>query len=353
MSHFIPTNESIDAENLALLYLREIFRLHGLPTTIVSDRGPAFVSQFLRRLMGLLGVELHAGTAYHPQSDGQTERVNQFLEAYLRNFISYHQDDWYDWLPHAEFCYNNLVNDSTQQTPFFANYAYHPTFLITADNTSTVPAAENLAAVIQSLHEELRFELEFAQQRSATFYNRHRTEPPSFLDGDLVLLRRRHIRTNRPSAKLDHQFLGPFQIESTPSKNARRLKLPQQYSRLYPVFNISLLEPYRRPPPAMRRPGLPGPRPTVLIDEDTTIRHPSQILDCRLVGRRYDYLVQYHNLPSSENSWMSLASLASGADSLIRMFHTRNPTKPCPEQFRDAILPRIPTTRERRRIGLP
>jgi Integrase zinc binding domain/Integrase core domain len=125
MAHFSPTNSEQTAEQTAELYLRNVFKNHGIPQDIVSDRGSQFVSKFTRRLLELLDVKGNRSTSYHPESDGQTERVNQTLEQYLRIYCDFHQDDWYQLLPLAEFVYNNAKSSSTGMTPFYANYGYH------------------------------------------------------------------------------------------------------------------------------------------------------------------------------------------------------------------------------------
>ena len=111
-AHFIPTIKSLDAPDLARLYVTLVFKLHGLPSSIISDRGTVFTSLFWKELTSQLGVQLKLSTAYHPQTDGQTEQVNQCVEQYLRNFCSYQQDDWVDWVALAEFQYNNLIHVS-------------------------------------------------------------------------------------------------------------------------------------------------------------------------------------------------------------------------------------------------
>jgi hypothetical protein len=125
-AHFIPMNITIMALGAARLFLQNVWKLHGLPRSIVSDRGPQFVAEFTRELYRLLGITLSATTAYHPQADGQTEHVNQELEQYLRIFVNERQDDWDELLPMAEFQYNNHIHSSTQQTPFFLDSGQHP-----------------------------------------------------------------------------------------------------------------------------------------------------------------------------------------------------------------------------------
>jgi len=113
-SHFVETVTTVTAARAANLYLRNIWKLHGLPRKVVSDCGPQFVTAFMKELYRLLGIEAAMSTAYHPQTDGQTERVNQELEQYLRIFVGERQDDWYTLLPLAEFSYNNHIHSSTQ-----------------------------------------------------------------------------------------------------------------------------------------------------------------------------------------------------------------------------------------------
>ncbi|MBW0591003.1 hypothetical protein O181_130718, partial [Austropuccinia psidii MF-1] len=122
MAVFIPTIASITSLDLAHLFIKNIFSKHGLPSSIVSDRGSLFVSSFWTNLCQQLKISTDLSTAYYPETDGQTERVNQILEQYLWMYFSYHQDDWNTWLPLAEFAYNNSDHSSTKQSPFFTVY---------------------------------------------------------------------------------------------------------------------------------------------------------------------------------------------------------------------------------------
>jgi transposase InsO family protein len=124
--HFIPTHTMVTALGAAQLFLWNVWKLHGLPTNVLSDRGPQFVVEFTQELYRLIGIKVSASTAYHPQTDSQTERVNQELEQYLRLFVSQRQDDWDELLPMAEFAYNNHVHSATQHTPFLLDTGRHP-----------------------------------------------------------------------------------------------------------------------------------------------------------------------------------------------------------------------------------
>jgi len=112
-AHFIPTHMTVTVEGAAQLFLYQVWKLHGLPKHIVSDRGPQFVARFTKELYRLLGIKLASSTAWYPQTDRQTERVNQELDQYLRLFVNERQDDWYDLLPMAEFQHNNHVYSAT------------------------------------------------------------------------------------------------------------------------------------------------------------------------------------------------------------------------------------------------
>ncbi|SPC61574.1 uncharacterized protein UHOD_11610 [Ustilago sp. UG-2017b] len=215
MATFVPTTNTLDAPELAKLFLHHVYSKHGLPTSIVSDRGSEFTSHFWRSLSALLGIENHFSSAYHPQSDGQTERVNQVLEQYLRGYSNHLQTNWSDLLPLAEFSYNNAEHASTQLTPFFANYGYHPRFSF--DNTDSAspalfPAARSYTDQLEQLHEYVHGELDKANSQSAGQFDKHHLPSPQFQPGDRVWLSADNIRSLRPTKKLDYRRLGPFPI---------------------------------------------------------------------------------------------------------------------------------------------
>lgn len=329
-AHFVPTVETISAPDLAFLFLHHIFRLHGLPQSIVSDRGSVFISNFLTHLIHLLGIKMKTSTAYHPQTDGQTERINQMLEKFLRCFCSYNQDDWVDYLPIAEYAYNNAKSSSTQLSPFFASKGYHPSFEPTfSPSVTTVPAAADFAKRLAILQEEVRAELKHAQEDQARFYNRKVLPAPPFEVGDKVWLLRRNIKTKRPSFKLDHRRLGPFTIIKKVGSSFQ-LDLPPSLSRLHPVFHVNLLEPYHSPDTIDGR-SVPPPPPVQLDEESGESWHEVEtILDVRKVGRRFDYLVHWKGFTADEDSWVPLQDMSTNLDEDILCFHRRHPSKPRP-----------------------
>lgn len=325
-AHFIPCNMSMDAPGLAWLFLDRIFRYHGLPSSIISDRGSTFVSKFWTELTALLQTQLKHSTAYHPQTDGLTERTNQSLETYLHAYVSYQRDDWVNYLPLAKFAFNNHESESTKTSPFFANFGFHPAFDPQLSEHSPVPAAADIAARLSRLHDELRTQLKSAQDRQSHYYNQHVADSPKYEPGQLVWLLRRHIKTTRPSNKLDHRRLGPFPINHAISDSAYKLRLPSYLSHLHPVFHVSLLEPYHDPSQFHLH---ASPVPFELVDDIPSATVHS-ILESRKLGQQYEYLVRWKDLSLDENSWGPLSDLPTSADELIERYHRRHPKSPRP-----------------------
>jgi len=182
--------------------------------------------------------------AFHPQMDGQTERLNQTIEAYLRAFVSREQDDWVSLLPMAEFAYNNSVTAGNGMTPFFANYSFHPATIDPPTGEPLNPASTIYAHWMQAIQEESGQRLEAAQEWIRRYVDLARKIPPAYQVGDLVMLNGRNIKTRRLTKKLDHKNHGPVQIEKLVSPLAVRLTLPRKW-KIHNVFHVSLLEPYR------------------------------------------------------------------------------------------------------------
>src|SRR5260221_7234557 len=160
--HAIPTVTSLDSTRVAWLFLEHIWRHHGLPEEVISNRGPTFVSNFSCNLATLLGVKLTLSTSYHPQTNSQTEHVNQEIEVYLQVFISHQQDNWANWLLLVEFAYNNKVHVATCQTLFELNASQHPRLGVEPTRISTIEAADAFARQLDHAQEEAKAALEQA-----------------------------------------------------------------------------------------------------------------------------------------------------------------------------------------------
>ena len=323
---FIECHSTDNAPTLAKLYLKHVFSKHGAPSDIVSDRGKLFVSKFWSSLCALLGIKSNLSTAYHPETDGQTERINQILEQYIRLYTNYQQDDWVSLLPLAEFAYNNAPHSATQVSPFFANKGYHPRLEVGVKNVSSF-AAQQYAEDLDALHQYLQDQVRLAIEQYAKAAAPRRITPPEFAVGSKVWLSSENIKTKRPSKKLDYRRLGPFEVIQKISTHAVRLRLPDSMKLLHPVFHIRLLEPYIPDPiPNRRHP----PPPPVEIDEDLEYE-VSAILDSRKRRNRLEYLVEwigYENTPE-HRTWEPADNVANASD-YIRDFHRRYPHKPKP-----------------------
>ena len=308
-------------------------------------------------LTSQLGIQWKLSTAYHPQTDSQTEWVNQCVEQYLRNFCSYQQDDWVDWLGVAEFHYNHLIHDSTRISPFYANYGFNPSFSIPHLHQSLTPATSDFLSHLSIIRSELMAKLKLVQESAKLKYDTHRAVAPTFDMGDLVMLSCWNIKTTWPSDKFDYRKLGPFKVVNQVGNNAYQLELTEMLSRLHPVFNINLLEPYTPPSSFPNHLHQTGPVPEVVL-EGGNILKLKDVLDVRKIGCQFDYLVEFLDKPISDWSWIPLTNIPSNYDEILEWFHHRHTAhpKPSPNAFKAKVrtpihdptlstsLPSIPST---------
>jgi hypothetical protein len=327
MAHFIPlpTNGKT-ASDLARIFAREVWKYHGLPADIVSDRDSRFTSGVWTEFLQLSGIRSRMSTAFHPQTDGQTERLNQTIEAYLRTFVNHEQDDWVNLLPMAEFAYNNSATTATGLSPFYANFGFHPT----ASNPSAAgplnPASTVYAHWMRSVHEDVTKALETTQERMRRYADPHRKDPPAYQVGDLVMLNGKNIQTRRPSRKLDHKNHGPFQVEQIISPLAVKLTLPRKW-KIHNVFHVTLLEPYRT---STRE----APDPAQILREADDIENSEEydvdeVMASVKKSRRVLYLVKWLDFPDRQDCTNEpLDNFSVGGLDKLREFHRRNPDAP-------------------------
>lgn len=330
MAHFVPMPKLPNAEETAATLIKEVVRLHGLPRSIVSDRGSQFISHLWRRMLELLKIESRLSSAYHPESNGQSERTNQILQQYLRCFTSYQQDDWFSLLPLAEFTFNNSVSASTGFTPFYANSGRHPRFEILSPTETRVPAIEELLRELKRVHDQLSANLLKAQLDQKKHADTRRKGRPALQPGDLVWLNARNIRTSRPSKKLDYKRLGPFEIIRSINDVAYELRLPPSM-HIHPTFHVSLLEKVTINQFSDRQHSEPPP---ILVEGQEEFQ-VQEILNSRITRNRLFYLIDWLGYPPSERSWTDSDEVH--APDLVRNFHEKYPEKPSPQDL-DSIL---------------
>lgn len=323
MSIFVRSHTTATSLDLATIFIDRVFSKHGLPEDIVSDRGSLFVSSFWESLCTLLKIKRNLSTAFHPETDGQTERVNQVLEQYLRMYVNYHQDDWDTWLPMAEFAYNNAEHSSSKQSPFFTIYGRHPRF-DTIQVKDSRPA-DQLVSIIKQTQDQLKVELNQAVKRFKSYADNKRIKPPEFTVGDSVWLSSKHIKSTRPTKKLSERWLGPFKIIEKIGLSSFKLQLPSQWKSVHPVFHVSLLEPLQDS--AIKGRHQPPPSPVEVEDHEEF--EVSQILDSKFRYGKLHYLVEWKGYYDSGNqtTWEPASNLANSQE-LVRDFHKLYPNKP-------------------------
>jgi hypothetical protein len=228
------------------MFIAHIFRLHGSPLTIISDRGPQFSALFWKNLCCRLGIEPRLSMAFHPQTDGQTKRMNTIMEQYLHAHVNYLQDDWADWLPLAEFATNNQASEPTSTLPFFANKGFDPwcQFDLMPAATNDVNDRRTLTTsmTLSKIHSYLCAEINRANHRYQDNADKHRLPSPNYQPGDLIWLDAWNWKTRCPSRKLDNKRHGPFKVLAKVSPYAYRIELPPTI-KCHNVHHVSLLEP--------------------------------------------------------------------------------------------------------------
>jgi len=288
--YFIPMHTTVTAEGAARLFLHQVWKLHGLLKCVISDHRPQFVARFTKELYCLLGIKLVSSTVWYPQTDGQTERVNQELDQYLQLFVNERQDNWYNLLPMAEFQHNNHVYSATQQPPFLLDTGQLPHIgFEPRQNPSGLETVNEFIERMRTAIEEAKFAIYKAQDNMKKYYNQQRTLAPVFKPSDKVFLDASDIRTTCPLQKLSHQQLGPFVVERQIGPMVYRLKLPHWMKQLHPVFNIVKLTPAPEDTiTGQRMEDHPSP---IVIDGEVKWEI-KEILDSHWHRRRFQYLIK-------------------------------------------------------------
>ena len=300
---------------MAQLYFNHVFPRFGVPSKVITDRDPRFTSQFMRELCTQLRIEQNVSTAYHPRTDGQSERTNQWLEQYLQFWVNHHQDNWRQLLPMAEYAHNSWRNETTKTTPYQTLMGYNP-------NADWRPVNASVPAPIMRLESWTKarqvayVQMKTAQERWA----KAKREGRKFQKDDLVWLEGRNLKTDQPASKLAAKRYGPFPVVQVLSPVTYQLTLPEQW-KIHPVFHVDLLTPYKET--AFHGANYTRPPPDLINNEEEY--EVEQVLDSRVRGRnrKIQYLVKWVGYPDSDNQWLDADQLT--ADDAIREFKERRP----------------------------
>jgi hypothetical protein len=303
-SHYIATTAKLTAAGLAEILFRDIFALYGVPDGIVSDRGSLFTSNFWQSFCYLLKIQRKLSTAYHPQTDGQTERQNQVLEHYLRTYCDTEQSDWASNLTLAQFAYNNAWHSTIDTTPAEALMGYKPV----APGDAPLPARpirkprDNAAAKLR-VNEMVAKRTQLVQtlDHARTLYEKHynkKRHPVQFQVNQWVKVSTKHINQRRPSRKLSDKWIGPFRVTKVlDSKLAYELDLRPPYNKIHNVLPVSLLEPWHT---------RDDPKTDLRKDIDIEAEKLwmiERIVSHRGRGKQRQYLIKWEGFPDEENTW--------------------------------------------------
>ncbi|CAI7747724.1 unnamed protein product, partial [Closterium sp. NIES-54] len=267
MGHFIPTHTTACTEETAHLFLKHIISQHGIPTTLISDRDPKFTSKFWKELMSLMGTRLAMSSAYHPQTDGQTERLNQIVEQLLRAACKDDINKWDLHLPVLEFAYNNAKHAAIGETPFFLCYGRHP----------LTPQQPTVPATVQPAHDFVTTMQQLWDRTHKRTYSLHRNAWPIAIDVIIPL-----------------RLVTPVTF---------RLRLPSSW-KIHNAFHVQLLKPYQDPN-KLYTGRQPPPPPPVLVNDELEYEVESVLAHRRRRHGALEFLVRWKGYDPSEDSWVS------------------------------------------------
>jgi len=313
-SIFIPCHETITAEQTALLYATYVLPHYGLPKLVISDRGTQFTAEITRELLKTVGVKQNISTSYHPQTDGQLERTNQWLEQYIRIFTNYKQDDWAAWLPLAQYMHNSWPSSTTKKAPFKLLMGHVP-HIHQITHTAKVPSINDHLQCIK----EAQKQAQEAIKHSQDLMTRKPTHFVPYCVGDRVWLDTKNLTTTHPTAKLAPKCYGPFLVTTAISHTSYRLKLPPQW-KIHNVFHASLLTPYKETPEH----GPNFPEPSLELIDGEPEWEVEQIMNTRHRRNQLQYLVRWKGFSEAHDSWEPTTHIH--ADHLIEVYYRQNPS---------------------------
>jgi hypothetical protein len=311
----LPCREDMNSFEVAKLYLKNVFPFVGLPEKVISDRDTKFTSKVFNEICSLLKVKQSMASAYHLQTDGQSEKTNQHVETALHIFGNFQQSDWSDLLPIIQYQLNSRISHVTKQIPYetwmgFLPRAHQP------KRESTVPA---VAERKQRLQEAWQHAIAAIAQAQSLWQKPSKYRP--YRKGDKVWLEGTHLHTSHPMHKLRPKQFSPFEVTEELSSVMYCLDLPPNW-RIYNAFHASLLSPHHE----MNEYGKSYPTPAPELIDGEPEWEVAEVLASRQhkCQHKLQYLINWVGYPASENSWEPVENVR--ASDRVREFHQRHPT---------------------------
>ena len=337
MTHFVATTEGTSAEGLARLFRDNVWKLHGLPESVVSDRGPQFVAELMRELNRILGIKTKLSMTFHPQTDGQTEQMNQELEQYLRLFVEHRQKDWPEWLALAEFMVNNKTHTATKMSPFMANYGKEMRMGGDIRRKRKVESAMEFVQKMKKMQEEAEAALKKTWKDMKRYADRERKEIEEWKKGDRVLLSTKDlVFKERPTKKLMKRYVGLYVIEEVVSTNVVKLRLLSSM-RIHPVVNVSRIVRYKEQIKEQKK---EEEKPVEV--EGVKEWEVEKILNKKKIREVEKYLIRWKGFMAEGDTWEKKENLKN-AEKMIKEF----------EQGEIVVRQQVEEEEKYRRMELP
>ena len=315
MIRIAPTKPNTNAPETALLYKDHVYRHHGLPVNIICDRDPIFMSNFWKSLFELLGTKISPSSAYHPQTDGQSEIMNRKVEEMIRSFVSFDKSDWDKYLVDFEVAYNSSINATTTFTPFFLNYGINPKTVPLDILSSDNPAAASFLRNMQEAIKEAQKQIKKSNDTTAAYVNKKR-QAADFKVGDKVWLATKNLalEDGSGSRKLNPKYCGPFEITEDINGVTYRLNLSQPMidRGIHNAFHASLLKRYF--PDEFDR-EIPAP-PPVQFQDGHEEYEVEAILRHKKIRGKTKFLVKWRGYADHENTYQPEEDLANASEIL-------------------------------------
>ena len=293
-----PCTTSITAEETAKILIKRVFSQHGIPEKLISDRGPQYSSKVMGSILKSLGIRSALSTAYHPQTDGASERANQSTEQYLRAYCNQNQDNWAELLPLAELAHNTHIHSATGNSPFYLVHGYDIKWPSDLLRDLEVPKAGERIDKINKAQKEAQAAMKMTQEKMRYYHDGWNLKQPQFKQGDQVWIHGENLKVQTASKKLSPRRYGPFEIIKPIGQGSYLIRTPKSW-KIHPVFHSSLLLPYRE----TEAHGVNYTKPPPEIIADIPEWEVEEVKGLQRWRKKWQYYIKWKGYPNSNSSW--------------------------------------------------